>query len=74
MSQLDSADKFYEQILTDLGDVMNSALPMRQSASEYGRVSKAAAKHLRSLVYLTRGYQSYSVASDLLMLWLTLKI
>ena len=64
VSQLDSADKFYEQILTDLGDVMNSALPMRQSASEYGRVSKAAAKHLRSLVYLTRGYQSYSVASD----------
>lgn len=28
VSQLDSADKFYEQILTDLGDVMNSALPM----------------------------------------------
>lgn len=64
VSQLDSADKFYEQILADLEDVMNSTLPMKQPAGEYGRVSKAAAKHLRSLVYLTRGYQTYGAASD----------
>lgn len=32
---------------------------MKQPASEHGRASKAAALHLRSMVYLTRGYQSY---------------
>ena len=37
---------------------------MKQPDSEYGRVSKAAAKHLRSLVYLTRGYQTYGASSD----------
>ena len=62
--QLDSGDKFYEQILADLNDVLNSTLPMKQATSEYGRISKAAAKHLRSLVYLTRGYQTYSSESD----------
>ena len=64
VSQLDSGDKFYEQILADLEDVLNSSLPMKQPDSEYGRVSKAAAKHLRSLVYLTRGYQTYGASSD----------
>ena len=37
---------------------------MKQTSANYGRVSKAAAKHLRSLVYLTRGYQSYAEADD----------
>ncbi|MDH6343069.1 hypothetical protein M2480_001391 [Parabacteroides sp. PFB2-12] len=64
VSQLDSGDKFYDQILADLNDVLNSSLPMQQTASSYGRVSKAAAKHLRSLVYLTRGYQTYGSQSD----------
>ena len=36
----------------------------KQTSANYGRVSKAAAKHLRSLVYLTRGYQSYAEADD----------
>lgn len=43
---------------------MDSSLPMKQTSANYGRVSKAAAKHLRSLVYLTRGYQSYAEADD----------
>ncbi len=58
-AQLDGPEKFYDQILADLQDVLDSDLPMKQPASEHGRVSKAAALHLRSLVYLTRGYQSY---------------
>jgi len=58
-AQLDGPEKFYDQILSDLQDVLDSDLPMKQPASEHGRVSKAAALHLRSLVYLTRGYQSY---------------
>ncbi|MDD4198928.1 MAG: RagB/SusD family nutrient uptake outer membrane protein [Paludibacter sp.] len=64
VSQRDSEDMFYEQILADLHDVLNSTLPVKRTASEYGRVSKAAAKHLRSLVYLTRGYQDYGNESD----------
>ena len=63
-SQLDSGSDFYRQILADLQDVMDSSLPMKQTSANYGRVSKAAAKHLRSLVYLTRGYQSYAEADD----------
>ncbi len=63
-SQLDSGDLFYAQILQDLEDVLNSTLPMKQSDDQYGRVSKAAAKHLRALVYLTRGYQSYGESTD----------
>jgi len=63
-SQLDSGADFYNQILKDLQDVLDSDLPERQGASDFGRASKAAAKHLRALVYLTRGYQSYGEASD----------
>lgn len=63
-SRLDSGDQFYIQILQDLEDVLNSTLPMRQPDDEYGRVSKAAAKHLRSLVYLTRGYQAFGEPTD----------
>lgn len=64
MGELNSASEFYEQILSDLSDVLSSNLPEKQPASDFGRVSKAAAKHLRALVYLTRGYQSYGQASD----------
>ncbi len=63
-SQLDSGEAFYEQILSDLQDVINSSLPYKQTSTNYGRVSKAAAKHLRALVYLTRGYQSYGKSDD----------
>ncbi|WP_321332404.1 RagB/SusD family nutrient uptake outer membrane protein [uncultured Bacteroides sp.] len=55
---------FYTQILQDLQDVLDSSLPMKQTSANYGRVSKAAAKHLRSLVYLTRGYQSFAEPDD----------
>ena len=61
---LDSGDAFYTQILADLEDVIASSLPWKQPAANYGRVSKAAAKHLRALVYLTRAYQSYGQSSD----------
>ena len=63
-STLDSGDAFYDQILEDLEDVIGSSLPWKQPAANYGRVSKAAAKHLRALVYLTRAYQSYGQSSD----------
>ena len=46
-STLDSGDAFYDQILEDLEDVIGSSLPWKQPAANYGRVSKAAAKHLR---------------------------
>ncbi|MGI5847409.1 MAG: RagB/SusD family nutrient uptake outer membrane protein [Candidatus Cryptobacteroides sp.] len=63
-SQLNSGAEFYKQILMDLTDVINSALPWKQNGSNYGRASKAAAMHLRSLVYLTRAYQQYSESGD----------
>ena len=63
-SHLNSGAEFYAQILSDLGDVIASELPMKNAAADYGRVSKAAAYHLRSLVYLTRAYQSYADAKD----------
>lgn len=64
VEQLNGGDEFYTQILSDLNDVLASSLPERQPASKFGRVSKAAARHLRALVYLTRGYQSYGQPSD----------
>lgn len=63
-SHLNSGTEFYAQILSDLGDVIASELPMKNAAADYGRVSKAAAYHLRSLVYLTRAYQSYADTKD----------
>lgn len=63
-SQLNSAQEFYTQILLDLQDVLDSKLPMKHDTANYGRVSKAAALHLRSLVYLTRAYQDYADAND----------
>lgn len=61
---LNNGSEFYTQILKDLQDVLDSSLPEKQPASEYGRVSKAAARHLRALVYLTRGYQDYAEEND----------
>lgn len=63
-SALASGAEIYDQILADLADVLASKLPMKQPAANHGRVSKAAALHLRSLVYLTRAYQSYAQSSD----------
>ena len=60
-SQLSSGSDFYRQILADL-QRYDSSLPMKQTSES--TLSKAAAKHLRSLVYLTRGYQSYAEADD----------
>lgn len=63
-STLDSGEAFYNQILKDLQDVLNSSLPEKQDNVNFGRASKAAAKHLRALVYLTRGYQDYAQPKD----------
>lgn len=63
-SQLNTPTEFYDQIFDDLKDVIASELPWKRSDTEYGRVSKAAAMHLRSLVYLTRGYQSFGSSDD----------
>lgn len=63
-SVLNSGADFYKQILSDLQDVLNSSLPEKQGASDFGRASKAAARHLRALVYLTRGYQEYAESND----------
>ena len=63
-SKLNSGAEFYTQILKDLQDVLSSSLPEKQGASDFGRASKAAARHLRALVYLTRGYQDYADVND----------
>lgn len=57
------APKIYEAILTDLEEAIKT-LPVSQTGNSYGRASASAAKHLRSLVYLTRGYQTYAEATD----------
>lgn len=62
-AQYTDAQGFYNQILNDLNDAI-SVLPVRQSGGDYGRISGAAAKHLRALVYLTRGYQPYADSKD----------
>ncbi len=63
-SKQNSGAEFYTQILKDLQDVLSSSLPEKQGASDFGRASKAAARHLRALVYLTRGYQDYADVND----------
>ena len=57
------ASQIYEFILNDLSEAIR-VLPTSQTGNELGRASASAAKHLRSLVYLTRGYQSYAQSSD----------
>jgi hypothetical protein len=51
------AAEVYQLILADLDSAM-TLLPTTQT--EWGRVRRAAAKHLRAKVYLTRGYKSYA--------------
>ncbi len=57
------SSEIYQQIFTDLNDAI-SVLPKKQTGASYGRISSSAAKHLRALAYLTRGYQAYSEPSD----------
>lgn len=54
---------FYKQIFEDL-EAAIAVLPYRQTGSNYGRMSKAAAKHIRALAYLTRGYEDYADSKD----------
>lgn len=46
-------DKVYAQIITDLKDVLNSPLPITQSAASKGKVSLQAANATLGQVYLT---------------------
>jgi len=59
-----TAQEFYDQILSDLSDANLNLLPWRQSGPDYGRVSRATGKHLRALVNLTRGYQPFGAPQD----------
>ena len=59
-----TAEEFYIQILDDLSDANLNLLPWRQTGVNYGRVSRATGKHIRALVYLTRGYQSFGTQQD----------
>lgn len=60
---LDQAPAFYSQILDDLEESI-SLLPNSYDAKNFGRMTAAAAKHLRALVYLTRGYESFADSKD----------
>ncbi|MDR1370067.1 MAG: RagB/SusD family nutrient uptake outer membrane protein [Dysgonamonadaceae bacterium] len=62
--QYNSEQEFYDQILSDLSEANLNLLPWRQTGAAYGRVSRATAKHLRALVYLTRGYLSFGTPQD----------
>lgn len=62
-AELADGSKFYAQIFEDLNQAIE-VLPWRQTGSDYGRMSKAAAKHIRALAYLTRGYESYADPKD----------
>lgn len=53
----DPASKVYEAIIADLDSAI-TLLPVTQA--EFGRATRGAAQTLRSKVYLTRAYQSYS--------------
>lgn len=57
------ASTIYDFILTDLNEAIKT-LPVSQTGKSFGRASASAAKHLRSMVYLTRGYQSYAQSTD----------
>lgn len=58
-----AASTIYDFILADLNEAVKT-LPVSQTGDNFGRASASAAKHLRSLVYLTRGYQSYAQGGD----------
>ena len=62
--EYNTAQEFYTQILEDLSDASLNLLPWKQSGANYGRVSRATGKHLRALVNLTRGYQSFGTPQD----------
>lgn len=57
----DSEQDVYSFIISELTEIAN-VLPAKQG--NYGRITQGAAKHLLSLVYLTRGYKSYGQSSD----------
>lgn len=57
------ASQIYDFILSDLNEAVK-VLPVSQTGDKFGRASASAAKHLRSLVYLTRGYQTYAKGDD----------
>lgn len=57
----DSEESVYQFMISDLEDAIGE-LPA--TTDEFGRVTQGAAKHLLALVYLTRGYKSFTGAND----------
>src|SRR5690554_3333849 len=53
--------EIYRQIIADLSEAVNVLPP---SQADYGRVTKGAAQHLLSKVYLTRGYRDFAESTD----------
>lgn len=53
------AEEVYKFILAEMGSALNN-LP----STAANRLSKRVAQHYLSLVYLTRGYESYGIAAD----------
>lgn len=56
-----SEKEVYEFILSELNDIVET-LPASQA--DYGRITRGAAKHLLSLVHLTRGYKDFAEQAD----------
>jgi len=59
----DPAADIYAQILADLQEAI-AALPASYAGNNFGRFSSSAARHLRALVYLTRGYSTIGESTD----------
>ncbi len=56
-----SEQEVYDFIIEDLNVAVNN---LEATTPEFGRVTKGAAKHLLSLIYLTRGYKPFGAATD----------
>jgi len=54
-------EEVYAQILQDLADAL---VGVEESPSQFGRVSKDAARHLTAKVLLTRGYKAFGSSQD----------
>ena len=56
-----SESEVYAQILSDVDEAIAS---VEENPSQFGRISKNAARHLKARVLLTRGYKSFAGAND----------
>lgn len=56
-----SEQEVYDFIIDDLNNAING---LDLTTADFGRATKGAAKHLLSLIYLTRGYKSFGSSAD----------